>query len=99
MKPSGPSPPSSADPSACPFDLLLRESDRRQGASTKLETSDEYTPRREEERLMCTDAIAAVARIPGGDFSMEAIQLDAPRPGEVLVRIAGVGLCHTDLVF
>ncbi|MDO7842667.1 NAD(P)-dependent alcohol dehydrogenase [Sphingomonas sp. CA1-15] len=32
------------------------------------------------------------------DFTVETVQIDAPRPGEVLVRIAGVGLCHTDLV-
>lgn len=48
---------------------------------------------------MSTEAIAAVARIPGGEFSLEAVQVDTPRAGEVLVRIAGVGLCHTDLVF
>ena len=42
---------------------------------------------------------AAVAREPGGAFSIESVTLEAPRAGEVLVRIAGVGLCHTDLVF
>lgn len=42
---------------------------------------------------------AAVARAPRGDFTIEAVTLEAPRAGEVLVRIAGVGLCHTDLVF
>jgi aryl-alcohol dehydrogenase len=31
-------------------------------------------------------------------FTIEQIQLDAPRADEVLVRIVGVGLCHTDLV-
>ena len=43
--------------------------------------------------------LAAVAREPRGDFSLETIAIDAPRAGEVLVRIVGVGLCHTDLVF
>ena len=42
---------------------------------------------------------AAVAREPHGAFSIEAVEVEAPRAGEVLVRIAGVGLCHTDLVF
>jgi aryl-alcohol dehydrogenase len=42
---------------------------------------------------------AAVARVPHGDFAIEPVTLDAPRAGEVLVRIAGVGLCHTDLIF
>ena len=45
---------------------------------------------------VCT---AAVARGPGLDFSLEELAVDAPRAGEVLVRIAGVGVCHTDLVF
>lgn len=44
-------------------------------------------------------AMAAVAREAGGPFSVELIDVEAPRHGEVLVRIAGVGLCHTDLVF
>lgn len=43
--------------------------------------------------------IAAVARVPEGDFSIEPVEVAAPRAGEVLVRIAGVGVCHTDLIF
>jgi len=43
--------------------------------------------------------VAAVAREPKGDFSIESVDVEAPRAGEVLVRIAGVGLCHTDLIF
>lgn len=46
-----------------------------------------------------TQAQAAVAHEPGGDFTVEAIEVEEPRAGEVRVRIAGVGLCHTDLVF
>ena len=42
---------------------------------------------------------AAVARAPGGDFSIETLDIHGPGPGEVLVKIAGVGLCHTDLIF
>jgi aryl-alcohol dehydrogenase len=42
---------------------------------------------------------AAVARQPKGDFTIETIDVEAPRADEVMVRIAGVGLCHTDLVF
>jgi aryl-alcohol dehydrogenase len=44
------------------------------------------------------DIIAAIAREAHGDFSVEPVQIEAPRPEEILVRIAGVGLCHTDLV-
>lgn len=46
-----------------------------------------------------TQALAAVAHEPGGDFTVEPIEVEEPRAGEVRVRIAGVGLCHTDLVF
>lgn len=41
---------------------------------------------------------AAVARSAHGPFTLEAATLDAPRADEVLVRIVGVGLCHTDLI-
>ncbi|MET0545217.1 MAG: NAD(P)-dependent alcohol dehydrogenase [Caulobacterales bacterium] len=44
------------------------------------------------------DMVAAVALAPNADFSVEALQIEAPRPNEVLVRIAGVGVCHTDIV-
>ena len=46
-----------------------------------------------------TQCTAAVARTPHQDFSIETLEIEAPRAGEVLVKIAGVGLCHTDLVF
>lgn len=39
---------------------------------------------------------AAVARTPGV-FSMEPVELDAPRPDELRVRIVAAGLCHTDI--
>ncbi|ESZ89070.1 MAG: alcohol dehydrogenase [Blastomonas sp. CACIA14H2] len=48
---------------------------------------------------MSISARAAVARIPSGPLAMEAIEIEEPREDEILVRIAGVGLCHTDLVF
>ena len=44
------------------------------------------------------DIRAAVVRSQAGAFEIEALSLEEPRPGEVLVRIAGVGVCHTDLV-
>ena len=40
---------------------------------------------------------AAVVREKGGPFRIEELELDEPREDEVLVRIAGAGLCHTDL--
>lgn len=45
------------------------------------------------------ETIAAVAEAPGQDFAIRTLAVEAPRPGEVRVRIAGVGVCHTDLVF
>jgi aryl-alcohol dehydrogenase len=46
-----------------------------------------------------TKAQAAVAYQPGGNFTVETIEVEEPRAGEVRVRITGVGLCHTDLIF
>jgi aryl-alcohol dehydrogenase len=42
---------------------------------------------------------AAVLRRAGGPFSVEDdVVLDDPRPGEVLVRIVGAGVCHTEAI-
>ena len=41
-------------------------------------------------------ATAAVVRRPGA-FEIEQVDIDAPREREVLVRIVGCGVCHTDL--
>lgn len=41
---------------------------------------------------------AAVAHRPGGELSLEQVSLDAPRAGELLVRITAAGICHTDAV-
>src|SRR5260370_36679923 len=40
---------------------------------------------------------AAVLRKAGGTFALEPITVAAPREDEVLVRMAGVGVCHTDI--
>ncbi|HJQ17109.1 MAG TPA: NAD(P)-dependent alcohol dehydrogenase [Allosphingosinicella sp.] len=47
---------------------------------------------------MATTINAAVVREKGGAFAIERIDLEDPRENEVRVRIAGVGMCHTDLV-
>ena len=44
------------------------------------------------------DVKAAVIREKSGKFFIEDLCLEAPRSDEVLVRVAGVGVCHTDLV-
>ncbi|MFT4065585.1 NAD(P)-dependent alcohol dehydrogenase [Paraburkholderia sp.] len=41
---------------------------------------------------------AAVVNEKAGKFSIETLSLDDPRPDEILVRIVGSGVCHTDLV-
>ncbi|NKB69994.1 MAG: alcohol dehydrogenase catalytic domain-containing protein [Candidatus Latescibacteria bacterium] len=40
---------------------------------------------------------AAVLRGEAAPFSLESIDLESPRANEVLVRIEGVGVCHTDV--
>src|SRR5579872_1991114 len=39
---------------------------------------------------------AAVARKAGEKLSVETVELDGPRDGEVLVEIKATGICHTD---
>ena len=41
---------------------------------------------------------AALVSEPGAAFAIQSAKLDAPRPDEILVRVAAVGICHTDLV-
>ena len=42
-------------------------------------------------------ATAAVVRDAGGPFQLEAVEVEAPRADEVLVRIVATGICHTDV--
>lgn len=42
---------------------------------------------------------AAVAEGAGKPFALKSVDLGAPRADEILVRIVGVGVCHTDIVF
>jgi len=41
---------------------------------------------------------AAVVFEPSGKFSIEELELSDPNEDELLVRIVGAGICHTDLV-
>ena len=43
-------------------------------------------------------ATCAVAREPGGPFTLEPVELSAPRADEVLVEVVAAGMCHTDLL-
>jgi S-(hydroxymethyl)glutathione dehydrogenase/alcohol dehydrogenase len=42
------------------------------------------------------DVRAAVAHQAGAPLTIETVQLDGPRSGEVLVEIKATGICHTD---
>jgi S-(hydroxymethyl)glutathione dehydrogenase / alcohol dehydrogenase len=42
------------------------------------------------------DVKAAVALAPGQPLSLQTVQLEGPRAGEVLVEIKATGICHTD---
>ena len=40
---------------------------------------------------------AAVMEEKSGIFKLDTVELDLPRPDEVLVKIVATGICHTDL--
>src|ERR1700730_6149722 len=42
------------------------------------------------------DVRAAVAFEPGKPLSIETVQLEGPKEGEVLVEVRATGICHTD---
>jgi len=42
---------------------------------------------------------AAVLRRRGGPLSIETLEMEGPRDGEVLVRITASGICHTDISY
>jgi len=44
------------------------------------------------------NATAAVVREKSRPFVIEEVELEEPRADEVLVRIVGAGVCHTDLI-
>ncbi|MGW0804101.1 NAD(P)-dependent alcohol dehydrogenase [Nonomuraea sp. NPDC002799] len=41
---------------------------------------------------------AALTETRGAPFALTPLELDDPRPGEVLVRMVSSGVCHTDLI-
>ncbi|MEV5595345.1 NAD(P)-dependent alcohol dehydrogenase [Streptomyces sp. NPDC052496] len=41
---------------------------------------------------------AALVRTPGGPFVTQEVELERPRPDEILVRITAASICHTDLI-
>lgn len=43
-------------------------------------------------------AVAALVESAGGPFTLHDVEIEPPRPDEILVRIAAAGICHTDLI-
>ncbi|WP_278262395.1 NAD(P)-dependent alcohol dehydrogenase [Nocardia sp. AG03] len=41
---------------------------------------------------------AVLSRDPAAGFTVEPVEIDDPRAGEILVRVVAAGICHTDLV-
>jgi aryl-alcohol dehydrogenase len=41
---------------------------------------------------------AAVLHAADAPYAIDPVELNDPGPGEVLIRIAGAGMCHTDLL-
>ncbi len=56
---------------------------------------EQYAPDRKADQMKIR---AAVIRQKCGPFTLEELDLEEPREDEVLVRIVGSGVCHTDLV-
>ncbi|MDR2857687.1 MAG: NAD(P)-dependent alcohol dehydrogenase [Novosphingobium sp.] len=44
-------------------------------------------------------ARAALLNEPDQPFTIAPVEIDTPEPDEILVRIAAVGICHTDMIF
>lgn len=49
------------------------------------------------EPVRTTNVVAAIANGPKDPFEIATCKLEAPRAGEVLVRVHACGICHTDL--
>jgi aryl-alcohol dehydrogenase len=43
-------------------------------------------------------AVAALVEAPGEPFTLHDVEIEEPRPDEILVRITAAGICHTDLI-
>jgi S-(hydroxymethyl)glutathione dehydrogenase / alcohol dehydrogenase len=55
----------------------------------------ELAPETAGSRAISMDAV--VLREPGRPVAVETVQLEPPRRGEVLVRVAAAGVCHSDV--
>jgi S-(hydroxymethyl)glutathione dehydrogenase / alcohol dehydrogenase len=78
----------------------------RWNSDQRRETQDRFGhPRRggelaaeaQEETARAIEMRAAVLREPGRPVSVETVHLQPPRRGEVLVRVAAAGVCHSDV--
>lgn len=44
------------------------------------------------------ETIAAVVRVPKASFELARVDVEEPRPDEILIRMEAVGICHTDII-
>jgi Zn-dependent alcohol dehydrogenase len=61
------------------------------------EAAARAAPAAEPERATSIEMDAAVLREPGRPVAVERVVLEPPRRGEVLVRVAAAGVCHSDV--
>src|SRR5665811_168591 len=47
-------------------------------------------------RILPMKTRAAVARAPGKTLSLETVEIEGPKAGEVMVEVKATGICHTD---
>src|SRR5690606_27879579 len=74
-----------------------RESQRRGRQPTRhFHTMRPPQLQRQSERKRAMKAKAAVAWEAGKPLSIEEVDLEGPKAGEVLVRLVATGVCHTD---
>ncbi|MGZ4283685.1 MAG: zinc-binding dehydrogenase [Solirubrobacteraceae bacterium] len=65
------------------------------GQATELARAAQLTDAEAGQRTL--EMRAAVLREPGKPVAVETVLLDPPRRGEVLVRVAAAGVCHSDV--
>ncbi|GGI94688.1 aryl-alcohol dehydrogenase [Halobellus salinus] len=51
-----------------------------------------------DERSFGMEIQAAVTNEEGAPFTIETVELEEPQDNEVLVRVVGAGVCHTDMI-
>src|SRR6478672_2136800 len=77
------------------FGACRSQRSRLQGQATEFAPGAELTGAGAGQRTL--EMRAAVLREPGKPVAIETVLLDPPKRGEVLVRVAAAGVCHSDV--